>query len=144
MHQEVRERLRSRIVDQTLKPGDHIDELNLAQEFGISRTPLREALKVLQSEGLITMVPRHGCFVAELSPRDLDDIYETVAVLEGRTARAVAETVTAKDLKRLQQLQERMESAAASAWSIARSMSCCRPSPQTAGSTTSSSIFGAC
>jgi DNA-binding GntR family transcriptional regulator len=113
LHEEVRERLQSRIVDQTLKPGDHIDELSLAQEFGISRTPLREALKVLQSEGLITMVPRRGCFVAELSPHDLDDIYNTVAVLEGRTARVAAHALSAKDLKRLRQLQERIESAAA-------------------------------
>ncbi|MDB5728788.1 MAG: putative gntR-family transcriptional regulator [Noviherbaspirillum sp.] len=112
LHEEVRERLRSRIVDRILKPGDHIDEIALAEEFGISRTPLREALKVLQSEGLITMIPRRGCFVAELSSHDLDDIYNTVAALEGQTARVAAQALSEKDLKRLRQLQDRMESAA--------------------------------
>jgi DNA-binding GntR family transcriptional regulator len=112
LHHAVRERLRSRIETQTLKPGSRIDELGLAREFGVSRTPLREALKVLQSEGLVTMVPHRGCFVAELSQRDLDDIYAAISVLEGCTARAAAQAVGADDLQRLRGLQARMEAAA--------------------------------
>ncbi len=112
MHLEVAERIQRRILGQDLKPGERIDEQMLAEEFGISRTPLREALKVLQSEGLVTIVPRRGCFVARLSDRDLDDIYAIVALFESRCAGAVARNASDEDLKRLQRLHERMEQAA--------------------------------
>lgn len=113
LHQEVAERIQARIIGQQLAPGTRIDEQALAEEFGISRTPLREALKVLQAEGLVTLVPRRGCFVARLSDRDLDDIYATVALLEARCAAAIAANGKPEDLKRLQALHERLEQAAA-------------------------------
>ncbi len=75
LYQEVVERLRQRIYNYDLKPGEWIDEQALAESFGISRTPLREALKVLNSEGLVVLKPRRGCFVAELTEQDLEKYF---------------------------------------------------------------------
>ena len=84
LYVQVAERLRSRIFAHELKPGGWIDEQALALEYGISRTPLREALKVLASEGLVVLKPRRGCYVAEVSEQDLDEVFPVMAVLEGR------------------------------------------------------------
>ena len=75
LYQEVAERLRQRIFAHELTPGTWIDEQKLAEQYGISRTPLREALKVLASEGLVELKPRRGCYVTEISRQDLDDIF---------------------------------------------------------------------
>ena len=74
LYQEVAERLRQRIFAHELPPGTWVDEQALAAAYGISRTPLREALKVLAAEGLVTLKPRRGCYVTEISERDLDEI----------------------------------------------------------------------
>ena len=74
LYQEVAERLRQRIFSHELPPGTWVDEQALATQYGISRTPLREALKVLAAEGLVTLKPRRGCYVTEISERDLDEI----------------------------------------------------------------------
>lgn len=86
LYEQVAEELRARIYAHELAPGAWIDEQSLADEFGISRTPMREALKVLASEGLVVLKPRRGCYVAELSERDLDEIFPVLALLEGRVA----------------------------------------------------------
>ena len=72
MHEEVATRLRSMVFERQLKPGQWIDELALARDWQVSRTPLREALKVLAAEGLVTSVPRQGCKVTEMSEDDAD------------------------------------------------------------------------
>mgnify|MGYP006282411049 FL=1 len=74
LYEEVAELLRERIFKQELAPGSWIDELRLAEEYGISRTPLREALKVLAAEGLVTMKVRRGAYVTEVSERDLREV----------------------------------------------------------------------
>ena len=74
LYQDVAERLRQQIFARELEPGSWIDELKIAEEFGISRTPLREALKVLAAEGLVTMKVRRGAYVTEVSERDLADV----------------------------------------------------------------------
>jgi DNA-binding GntR family transcriptional regulator len=86
LYQQVAERLRARIYAHELAPGAWVDEQSLADEFGISRTPMREALKVLASEGLVVLKPRRGCYVAQMSERDLDEIFPVLALLEGRVA----------------------------------------------------------
>jgi DNA-binding GntR family transcriptional regulator len=100
--------LRKLIFSHTLKPGERIDEQALAREFGISRTPLREALKVLHNEGLVKLVPRRGCFVAKLNEGDLDEIYEMISLLEGACAAQAARRATATDLARLRRATQRM------------------------------------
>src|ERR1035438_2273986 len=86
LYAQVAERLRTRIFAHELAPGAWVDEQALAAEYGISRTPLREALKVLAAEGLVVLKPRRGCYVSQPSEQDLDDIFPVIALLEGRCA----------------------------------------------------------
>ena len=95
LYEEVAEQLRQRIFRRELEPGSWIDELKIAEEFGISRTPLREALKVLAAEGLVTMKVRRGAYVTEMSEKDLRDVYHLLSLLESDAAGVVATTATA-------------------------------------------------
>lgn len=112
LYQEVAERLRQRIFAHELTPGMWIDEQKLAEEYGISRTPLREALKVLASEGLVELKPRRGCYVTEISRQDLDDIFPLMAMLEGRCAADAVRRAKPADIKQLKTIHERLEAAA--------------------------------
>lgn len=113
LYQEVAERLRQRIFAHELQPGAWIDEQALTQQYGISRTPLREALKVLASEGLVTLKPRRGCYVTEISERDLDEVFAVMALLEGECARTAATRASVGDLLRLQGIHADLEAAGA-------------------------------
>jgi DNA-binding GntR family transcriptional regulator len=113
LYQEVAERLRQRIFAHEIAPGDWIDEQDLASQYGISRTPLREALKVLAAEGLVTLIPRRGCYVTEISEQDLDDIFPLLAILEGRCASECTRKATPKDIKRLETIHRELEQHAA-------------------------------
>lgn len=113
LYEQVAERLRSRIYAHELAPGAWIDEQALALAYGISRTPMREALKVLAAEGLVQLKPRRGCYVTELSEQDLDEIFPVMALLEGRCAFEAAQRAVAADLLRLAAIHERLERHAA-------------------------------
>lgn len=113
LYQEVAERLRQRIFSHELQPGTWVDEQALADHYGISRTPLREALKVLASEGLVTLKPRKGCYVTEISDRDLDEIFTVMALLEGQCARDAAIKSDSAGQTRLRDIHARLEKAAA-------------------------------
>jgi DNA-binding GntR family transcriptional regulator len=104
LYEEVAELLRQRIFRRELAPGSWIDEVRLAQEYGISRTPLREALKVLAAEGLVTMKVRRGAYVTEVSEQDLAEVYHLLALLESDAAAVVAERASPAELKELQAL----------------------------------------
>jgi DNA-binding GntR family transcriptional regulator len=112
LYVEVAELLRERIFAQALAPGSWIDELKLSEEYGISRTPLREALKVLAAEGLVTMKLRRGAYVTEVSERDLREVYHLLALLESDAAAVVAERATEEQLRELQALHQDLEQAA--------------------------------
>lgn len=112
LYQEVAERLRQRIFAHELPPGTWIDEQKLAEQYGISRTPLREALKVLASEGLVTLRPRRGCYVTEISAEDLDDIFPLMAMLEGRCAAEAVRRATRADVEGLEAIHETLEQSA--------------------------------
>lgn len=112
LYQEVAERLRQRIFAHELTPGTWIDEQKLAEQYGISRTPLREALKVLASEGLVELKPRRGCYVTEISRQDLDDIFPLMALLEGRCIVDAIGHAKAADIRQLKAIHEQLESAA--------------------------------
>ncbi|HLT98925.1 MAG TPA: GntR family transcriptional regulator [Burkholderiaceae bacterium] len=109
LYLEVADRLRAMIQSNELEAGSWIDEVRLTRELGVSRTPLREALKVLVAEGLLRLEPRRGCFVNELSPRDLDDIFPLMAMLEGRCAYEAARKIQPEDLDRLEPLHRKLE-----------------------------------
>ena len=101
--------LRQRIFDRQLQPGSWIDELKIAEEFGISRTPLREALKVLAAEGLVTMKVRRGAYVTEVSEQDMADVYHLLSQRESDVAGVVASKVTPSQLSELQTLHNELE-----------------------------------
>jgi DNA-binding GntR family transcriptional regulator len=109
MYETVAERMRQRILGHHLGPGSWIDEQALAAEFGISRTPLREALKVLAREGLVTMKLRRGAYVTEVSSRDLAELFHLLALLEGDAAASVARHANAAQLEELERLHLELE-----------------------------------
>lgn len=108
LHQEVASTLREQIFSGELAPGTFLDEVVLCERLAISRTPLREALKVLTAEGLLRHEPRRGCFVYEVTEQDLDDIFPVIALLEGRCAFEAARHATDADLQELEVLHERL------------------------------------
>ena len=112
LYEEVAELLRQRIFKRELEPGNWIDELKIAAEYGISRTPLREALKVLATEGLVTMKVRRGAYVTEVSKSDLADVYHLLSLLESDAAGVVAAKATDAELAELQALHNDLEKAA--------------------------------
>ena len=109
LHQEVASTLREEIFAGTLTPGSFIDEVALCERLEISRTPLREALKVLTSEGLMRHEPRRGCFVNEVTEQDLDDIFPVIALLEGRCAYEAARNASDADLQELGVLHDKLQ-----------------------------------
>ena len=113
LYEEVAELLRQRIFSNQLAPGSWIDELKLAEEYGISRTPLREALKVLASEGLVTMKVRRGAYVTEINAKDQRDVYHLLSLLEADAASVVAASASAEQLQDLQSLHQALVAAVA-------------------------------
>ena len=111
LYEEVAELLRQRIFQRELEPGSWIDELKIAQEFGISRTPLREAIKVLAAEGLVTMKVRRGAYVTEVNEKDLRDVYHLLSLLESDAAGEVADHATPTQLQEIQTLHDELEKA---------------------------------
>jgi DNA-binding GntR family transcriptional regulator len=111
LYEEVAELLRQRIFSRELVPGSWIDELKLAEEYGISRTPLREALKVLATEGLVTMKVRRGAYVTEVNEKDLTDVYHLLSLLESDAAGVVAANASPAQIRQLQDLHQQLEQA---------------------------------
>jgi DNA-binding GntR family transcriptional regulator len=109
LYEDVAERLRAQIFARELEPGAWIDETALAVAYGISRTPLREALKVLAAEGLVEMKPRRGAYVAQTSQDDVAQVYHLLALLESDAAADVARHASDEQLAQLQALHERLE-----------------------------------
>lgn len=108
LHDEVAVSLREQIFAGTLAPGSFIEEAALCDSLKISRTPLREALKVLTAEGLVRHEPRRGCFVNEVTEQDLDEIFPVIALLEGRCAFEAARHASDADLAALEILHDRL------------------------------------
>ena len=113
LYEEVAERLRSQIFAHQLEPGSWLDEQSLAIQFGISRTPMREAIKVLASEGLVTMKLRRGAYVTEVGKNDLEQIFVILTLLEGQAAKETAIKATEVELNKLDSLHLKLEKAAA-------------------------------
>ena len=113
LHEEVATRLRSMVFERRLAPGQWVDELALARDWQISRTPLREALKVLAAEGLVTLVPRQGCRVTEMSEDDADELFPVMALLEGRCAFEAVRRAGAEEIRQLSRLHDALELTAA-------------------------------
>ena len=98
----VFETLRDAIIKQVLKPGERLMEIQLADEMGVSRTPVREAIRKLELEGLVVMVPRKGAYVAGVSMKDIHEVYEVRAALEMLAVSLAAERITDEELDALE------------------------------------------
>lgn len=111
-HQTLREKIletiRESILKGTLKPGEKVAEPELAERFGISRTPIREAFRQLESEGYLTVIPRKGAVVTDLSERDVEEFYAIKSILEGFAARLAAERLSEREIERLESINERL------------------------------------
>lgn len=109
---EVADQLREVIVSGRLRPGERLTELELANLFQVSRSPLREAFLQLENEGLVTLVPRKGAIVSEVSEADIRELYQVKGVLEGYVAGLVARRRDAATLGKLEGLMQQMQRAA--------------------------------
>lgn len=94
--------IRAAIVDGRLPAGERLKEIQLADELGISRTPIREALRILHTEGLVEITPNRGARIRTYSSEELDDMYQLRALLEGYAARRATTRLSVADIKRLQ------------------------------------------
>ena len=98
----VFETMRDAIITQVLKPGERLMEIQLADEMGVSRTPVREAIRKLELEGLVVMVPRKGAYVAGVSMKDIHEVYEVRSALEMLAVTLAAERITEEELDALE------------------------------------------
>jgi DNA-binding GntR family transcriptional regulator len=114
-HRTLRERIlsaiRAAIVSGQIRQGSRIMEPELAERFGISRTPIREAIRQLESEGLISVIPRKGAIVASISPQDISNFFELKMILEGHAARLAAKNLTENDLTKMETVNRQIEAA---------------------------------
>ena len=109
LHEEIANNLRELIMSGELQEGDKIKEDELCSSMGISKTPLREALRVLSVEGLIQLVPNRGSFVSTPTFEEIREMFDVMSVLEGICARAAAKKMSAKDLATLEKLHNKLE-----------------------------------
>ncbi len=108
LHNELADRLRHMIVEGELAPGEKLAEKELCGQFGVSRTPLREAMKVLATEGLVLLTPNRGCAVAKLTLADLNEAFPIMGALEALSGELACQHITDAELARIQELHERM------------------------------------
>jgi len=108
LHQEVAVRLRQRIVEGHLAPGTKLNERELSESLQVSRTPLREAIKMLAAEGLVALLPNRGAVVAQMSEQDVADTFEVIAGLEGQSGELAAERISDAQLAEIRALHYEM------------------------------------
>ncbi len=110
--EEVAETLAKAILEGVFKGGEQLVEMKLQRQFGISRSPLREAFRVLEKKGLVVIVPRKGTFVKAITPKDIEDNFPVRAVLEGLAAREAHARMTSEHLETLEKCLDGMREAA--------------------------------
>ena len=108
LRESILETIRDAIISGSLKPGEKVAEPELAERFGISRTPIREAFRQLESEGYLTVVPRKGAVVVSFSQRDVEEFYAIKSILEGYAARKACEKLTSREIDKLQSINEKL------------------------------------
>lgn len=108
----VFETIRNAIINGMLKPGQRLMEVQLAEQLGVSRTPVRESIRKLELEGLVKMVPRKGAYVTPMSLEDLQEMMEIRRALEALSAELAAKNATSEDIKRLEESNRGFEESA--------------------------------
>ena len=137
LREVVSETLRQAIKDGVLKPGERLMEIQLADELGVSRTPIREAIRKLELEGFVVMVPRRGTYVADISLKDIAQVFEIRSALEELAAGLAAERITPDELEYLERILVEITNISTTTNSIRSSMptsvsmtsSICQPEP---------------
>lgn len=100
--------IKDSVVSGRLKPGERVPEQEIAENLGISRTPIREAFRQLESEGFISVTPRKGAVVSPITDKDVNEFYAIKSLLEGFAAKTACTKLTQKDIKRLESLNSQM------------------------------------
>ena len=114
LRDEVFNTLREKILKGVYKPGERLMEIHLADQLGVSRTPIREAIRMLELEGLVKMVPRKGAQVAKISKEDLQDVLEVRKALDTLSVKLACERITEDEIKLLNNAEREFEKALAS------------------------------
>lgn len=109
LREQIVSSLRESIIRGELSPGQKITEPELAEKLGISRTPIREAFRQLESEGFLTVMPRRGAVVSSVTRKEVEDFYELKSLLEGYASRKAARKTTEKDIARLNKINDQLE-----------------------------------
>ena len=109
LREKILETIRDAIMSGALKPGEKVAEPELADRFGISRTPIREAFRQLESEGYLTVIPRKGAVVTAFSQQDIEEFYAIKSILEGYAARLACDKLTDRDMDRLESINARLK-----------------------------------
>ena len=109
LRERIVDAIRDAIIKGELKAGERVSEPEIARRFGISRTPVREALRQLDSEGFLQVTPRRGARVSRLTEKDVNEYYELKSLLEGHAARIATPSISERELDRMHQLNEQME-----------------------------------
>src|SRR4030067_1886998 len=100
--------IKDSVVSGRLKPGERVPEQEIAESFGISRTPIREAFRQLESEGFIPITPRKGAVVSPITDKDVSEFYEIKSLLEGKAATTACDKLTPRDIEKLGALNAKM------------------------------------
>lgn len=108
LREKILENIRDAIISGSMTAGSRVSEPELAERYGISRTPIREAFRQLESEGYLTVIPRKGAVVSGFSAKDIEEFYAIKSILEGYAARRACENLTSRDIDRLEAINERL------------------------------------
>ena len=109
LRDEVFNKLRQRILRGSLKPGERLMEIHLAEQLGVSRTPIREAIRMLELEGLVKMIPRKGAQVASISREDLQDVLEVRKALDTLAVKLACERISQEEIEKLKEAEAEFE-----------------------------------
>ncbi len=104
LREVVCETLRNAIIQGVLKPGERLMEIQVSEELGVSRTPVREAIRKLELEGFVVMIPRRGTYVSDLSIKDINEVFEVRTALDVLAAGMAAERITGDELEQMERL----------------------------------------
>lgn len=108
LREKILEAIRDAIMSGVLKPGEKVAEPELAERFGISRTPIREAFRQLESEGYLTVIPRKGAVVVSFSSKEIDEFYAIKSILEGYAAHRACKNLSEKEIEKLASINEKL------------------------------------
>lgn len=112
LREKILESIRDAIISGAMPAGSRVSEPELAERHGISRTPIREAFRQLESEGYLTVIPRKGAVVTTFTAKDVEEFYAIKSILEGYAARRACKNLTDREIDRLEAINERLRTMA--------------------------------